>query len=1240
VTENVVADEFDRIDAEIGDRYPYPLVATYDRALFQAPDPSEAHEYLIDLVEMTLKYLAAIAMAQYFRDGVPDATINHDLKGLQRPSLGQWQGWLRDILRFYERDQRAILVEVGDLYRKRHSGAIPLAAQGLSQVSATMGSGAPALTATTVSTQQFFDVLIEYRNRLAHGATPSAYDRANVTRILAPAMRQLYAEMSVVASYRLTYVRSVAVEFEPRGSAAARHRYRHLLTYLVGASPRASATPRLGDEPFPDKQLYLLDGSDTSGVFTPLLSLHPFLVFAHCASCNREQVFVLNATSASAQDYLGYQCTHHMRPTEYLDYMQRLLKQLDGDVSAWDNEQRTTRWELLREAVPAAAATGPPPASNGPQPSPPAAIPSAPPIPAPAAIPSAPPIPAPAPVPAPPTPTQVVVPPAPHAPPASNVPPAPLRVRGAGSDLVLSGDRTLLIGRDPAADIRFDDVRVSRRHAAIRCDGDHWVLEDLGSHNGTFHDGSRVTRVELTEATEFRLGGATDGPLLETSLQNGAAAPSAPPVTTAPVAPAPPASAPPPATTLAPPQAAAAAASPGAARGAIKPRQTIGRATDNDIVLSDPSVSRHHAELLFDPSTGYQLRDLQSHNGTFVNGQRITTTHLDGDGRVSIGRYRLRLVNGVLEEFAAEAARLEVDDVVVRTPDHRVLLDHVSFAIDEHCFLAIVGPSGAGKTTLVNAMTGFRPADEGTVYYGGRDLYVEYDDLRRGIGYVPQDDIIHTQLTVRQALEFTAELRFPRDVTAPERERRVTEVMSELGLSERADLVIERLSGGQRKRANIGVELLTKPSPLFLDEPTSGLDPGLEKGVMTLLRGLADGGRTVIIVTHSAQSLQLCDRLLVLAPGGRTAYFGPPEGALRYFGKADLADVFTDLEQNSSVAWDQRFRESPEYENFVRRPMSAHAETVAASPPRAIPPRSPGVWRSQTWTLLKRNVTATAADRRNLALLLLQAPLLAVLMLAALGSNSFTHPNVLAQMVVTVAVLTVTLTGLLNSIREIVKEFPIYQRERFVGLSIPAYILSKLGVLAPLTVLQAVVLVVLGLARQPVHGSASALGSPVLELVVDVAFAGLAAMSLGLMVSAMMRSADKAISVLILIVVAQLIMSIPLLQIGDKPVLGQLSWLSSAKWGVDAVGSTVSLNQWQPTLSGAEPAWRHAAGTWFGDIGVLALLTVVALIATAWLLRRRDPSLLASPHVPNRRPAALTPPPVPGVAPPVGSRPA
>jgi len=535
-----------------------------------------------------------------------------------------------------------------------------------------------------------------------------------------------------------------------------------------------------------------------------------------------------------------------------------------------------------------------------------------------------------------------------------------------------------------------------------------------------------------------------------------------------------------------------------------------------------------------------------------------------------------------------------------------------------------VGPSGAGKTTLLNALTGFRPADQGAVFYGGRNLYTEYEELRRRIGYVPQDDIVHAQLTVRQALSFAAELRFPQDVPPSEREHRVDEVMHELGLTERASLTIEKLSGGQRKRVNIGVELLTKPSPLFLDEPTSGLDPGLERGIMTLLRDLARGGRTIVVVTHAVQSLNLCDRVLVLAPGGRVAFYGPPAAALTYFGRTDFVDVFTDIEAGRDTAWDQRFWSTPEYATFVAQPLrSLPAAPSTVEPPRTTlrPPRD---WPRQAWILTRRYFDTIVADRRNLAFLLLQAPVLALIMLLAIGSGTFvpaahrSSPS-LAQTAVTILVLVMTMTGLLNSIREIVKEAPTYRRERFVGLSIPAYVLSKLAVLGPFTVIQAIIIVLLGFASQT--------GPSKLALIVDASCAGLAAMALGLMVSAMMRSTDKAISVLILVLVAQLVMAMPILDIAHKPVLGEISWLSSARWGVDAVGSTVNLNVIQPMgLPGSHPEWDSGFWPWSGEILVLLVLTVACVAAAAWLLRRHDPTLLTRP--PRAAPQAAVPAPI------------
>ena len=307
----------------------------------------------------------------------------------------------------------------------------------------------------------------------------------------------------------------------------------------------------------------------------------------------------------------------------------------------------------------------------------------------------------------------------------------------------------------------------------------------------------------------------------------------------------------------------------------------IGRDPTNEIVVDDLLASRHHAEIRPDAAGRWVITDLGSHNGTHVNGRAVRQAVLSELDVVGIGQAMFRVSGGTLEQYAPSGdVSIEAAGLTVRSPTGTVLLDRVGFTLHDRTFLAVVGPSGAGKSTLINAITGFRPATEGTVRYNGRDLYAEYDELRRRIGLVPQDDVVHTQLTVRQALGFAAELRFPPDVSRADRTSRVDEVMAELGLTHRADVVVGALSGGQRKRVSVALELLTRPSLLVLDEPTSGLDPGYERTLMDLLRSLADGGRTVIVVTHSVQSLMLCDRVLFLAPGGHTAYFGPPQLAL------------------------------------------------------------------------------------------------------------------------------------------------------------------------------------------------------------------------------------------------------------------------------------------------------------------------------------------------------------------------
>ena len=392
-------------------------------------------------------------------------------------------------------------------------------------------------------------------------------------------------------------------------------------------------------------------------------------------------------------------------------------------------------------------------------------------------------------------------------------------------------------------------------------------------------------------------------------------------------------------------------------------------------------MSRHHAELRKSPTGSYEIVDLGSHNGTFVNGQRVSSQVLTEQDLVSIGNSTFRLKDGELRQFVDDGnITFTAQDLVVTVSGGKVLLDHVTFPIPEKCLLGVIGPSGAGKSTLLGALTGMRPATTGTVLYDNRDLYQNYNELRYRIGLVPQESVLHTQLTARRALQYSAELRFPADTKPAERDVRVDEVMGELGLTKHANTRADRLSGGQLKRVNVAQELLTKPSLLFLDEPTSGLDPGLDKSVMEQMRDLAHDGRTVIVVTHSVANLDTCDRLLVLVPGGRIAYYGPPEEGLAYFGQARLGRGVPGLRAPTRTATGRPSTPprpptpSTSWASGRGRPSVPNSQELAAAPP----PQRRGAFRQMT-TLTRRYVRVIAADRGYLTFMVLLPILLGAL---------------------------------------------------------------------------------------------------------------------------------------------------------------------------------------------------------------------------------------------------------------------
>jgi ABC-type multidrug transport system ATPase subunit/pSer/pThr/pTyr-binding forkhead associated (FHA) protein len=756
------------------------------------------------------------------------------------------------------------------------------------------------------------------------------------------------------------------------------------------------------------------------------------------------------------------------------------------------------------------------------------------------------------------------------------------------------------IGRDPAAAIVLTDRRVSWRHAELRVEEDTWVLADLDSTNGSFLGLRRSGRIEISADSVIRLGNAQDGPVLRCTPQLPTMVSRlAPPSWDGPQQ-------------IGPNEAGHLRVdlSPTARVALPVERMSIGRTPDNDLVLSDLEVSRHHAELRKLATGGYEIVDLESHNGIFVNGSRVSSHALTESDLVGIGRWTFRLRDGHLSHYVDEGEiTIAAHELFVQVPSGKVLLDRVTFPVPEKCLLGIIGPSGAGKSTLLGALTGMHPADTGSVRYDHRDLYQNYSELRYRIGLVPQENILHTQLTARRALHYSAELRFPADTKVAERTARVDEVLAELGLTRHADTRADRLSGGQLKRVNVAQELLTKPSLLLLDEPTSGLDPGLDKAIMEQLRDLAHEARTVVVVTHSMANLDTCDRLLVLAPGGKVAFYGPPSEALRYFGLPGWAEVFQAFERYPDREWGAEFTASPAYTEWgtVAAPPQATDSARPDAPPlpAVAPPRRQGRLR-QTATLTRRYARVIAADRGYvlfMGLLPLVLGLLVRFVPAKEGLAGAPGTNLTAQELLQIMVTCACLAGIASSVRELVKERAIYIRERAAGLSAGAYLVSKLAVLGAISIAQSVVIVLLGLAGRPLPAHGAFLTRlPLLELLIAIAMLSLASMALGLLVSAIVSTSEKTMPFLVMVTMAQIVLSGGVVPLSGLAGLAQLSWLAPARWGFSATASTVNLN----TLArgSSDPLWRQSPGNWLRDIGIMALLAAVFLLV-AWLRLHR-----------------------------------
>lgn len=434
---------------------------------------------------------------------------------------------------------------------------------------------------------------------------------------------------------------------------------------------------------------------------------------------------------------------------------------------------------------------------------------------------------------------------------------------------------------------------------------------------------------------------------------------------------------------------------------------TIGRVPGNTLVLSHPQVSSRHAKLVREGGT-YRILDLNSTNHVYVNSE-LTTSHLLKLGdEIRIGPYKLVYEANQLTQYD-ESNFIRIDALNLKKSGNNnvTLLNDLSFTIPPRKFVALVGGSGAGKSTLMDALNGLRPAQQGKVLYNGQDYYHNLAAFSSQLGYVPQDDIVHRDLTVERALYYAAKLRLPSDFTEDQIKQRINEVLEDVEMTARRKLIVKKLSGGQRKRVSIALELLANPSLFFLDEPTSGLDPGLDRKMMFLLRRLADKGHTIVLVTHATNNINTCDYVCFLCQGGRLAFFGPPEEAKTFFGKTDFAEIYSSLEpteENPNVPEEasSRFKVSPQYKEYVIAPMKtgpaeAGGTNGLAKTQEVRRPKN-GNPLKQFILLSQRNLELLLNDRGNLIILLLQAPLIALLLMLLIyfevGTGIFDAKNV------------------------------------------------------------------------------------------------------------------------------------------------------------------------------------------------------------------------------------------------------
>ena len=769
------------------------------------------------------------------------------------------------------------------------------------------------------------------------------------------------------------------------------------------------------------------------------------------------------------------------------------------------------------------------------------------------------------------------------------------------------GFGVIRVGRNPEFELNFDpeqDLAVSWKHARIEHDRGKWFIEDTNSRNGTLVNGERQTRTALRDGDVIRLG--TIGPEVRVHL-------------------------------LSPEDASDRTLiwSDVGERAEEKLREVptvalegagvlVGRDPRCDIVLDHPAVSRRHAVITHVEGM-YFVEDLDSTNGTFLNGERVAERREIRDGdRIHITTFVLSLRAGAIRaEDQQGKIRVEAKGVARLVHDRRRgeverVLDDVSLAIEPREFIGILGRTASGKSSLLDVLSGRRRPDAGAVFFNDDILGEHYDQYRSAIGYVPQEDIVHEHLTVWRVLWYAVRLRLPRDTSRKEARDRVEEILEQTELSERRHRLVRDLSGGEVKRVNLAVELISSPNVLFLDEATAGLDAATDYEIMTLFRRLANEGKTVVCVTHNVEHVMMCD-LVALLHKGRLVFYGPPAEMLAHFGVQTLPEVYGKLGDRPLREWEELFHQSESYARYVKgRARHAGGETRDSGEHRAGPLRGGrlralGRWFGQLPVLTQRYGEILLRDRRGLAISLAQAPLLGLLVGLVFHRREGADVTIAGGYLKAgfVLVLAAIWFGFTNAIREIVRENKIYRRERAVVLSIPPYIASKVIPLAVLCAVQC--MLILALVR-PLVGMEGRFDRQLATLLMT----SVASMILGLLVSGVAGTTDRAVGLVPLLLIPQVVLADAIVRLeGFALFLARMFII--AYWAYDGLKTTLAdqlvgarrlAMVALPSLQGADaPGVIGRMGRWPVDLGVLAIFSLVCFVTLALAMRLKDTEL-------------------------------